>query len=137
MRIALLCTALLFSLATVAQAAAPAAVSGTVQVAGLDLSRDLIAVTAEKGFTRILVDLYPVRKQREAQGAKFDPKAFAAALVKGPVLQAQPGLKAFRIHLVEYTERDDYALPVFSSMKVLWEGKGEMKKGKLTLKQGK
>lgn len=112
------------------------AVTGTVQLAGLSVGRQYISVAAAKGYTRILVDLFPYQAERKKLGAAFSYKAVAEDLVKGPALASQPKLKAFKVDIVEYSQRDDYALPVFSSLKALWHGEGARSaKGEISFKK--
>ena len=98
----------------------------TVQLGGLTVSRSDISVVAEDDYVRILVDIFPSQKQRKQLGAKFKYKDLAVALVKGPAKAAQPKMAAFKLDIAEYSQRDDYAQPVFSAYKPLWHGEGKL-----------
>lgn len=108
-------------------------VTGTVELAGLRIERANISVTVDPSRARILADIFPNQKERLALGDKFDPQALALALVQGPGKAKDPKLKAFRVDIVEYSQRDDYGLPVFSSMKPFYSVKGKVdRKGKVS-----
>jgi hypothetical protein len=103
---------------------APQGLTATVELAGLQVSQQYLSVKPADGYVRIMIDLFPYRAQRTALGDKFSFKALAEALVKGPALASQPKMRAFKVDIAEYTQRDDYALPVFSSYKPLWHAEG-------------
>ena len=111
---------------------ARAALTPTVKVAGLEIGTDLISVKAEEGVVRVLVDLYPSQAARQKLGAQFKLKDLAKALLKGPVFKQQPKMGAFKLYLVEYSQRDDYGQPVYSSMKPLWQAEGKLSKGTIS-----
>jgi hypothetical protein len=94
---------------------------------------DDLQVEPEAGYTFIILDLFPYRGKLKTKSSAKDLKQMARDLVLGPGLAAQPAMKAFRVALVEYSQRDDYGAPVLTSIKPLasFEGsvdvKGELK----------
>lgn len=103
--------------------AAPRPLTPTVKVEGLDLRLDDVIITPKAGYAHLLWDLFPYHDAVAAAAkAKSQPEAdFRALVVKG-LAQAlvpakAPKVKLVKADVVEFTERDEYGAPRWSSVK--------------------
>lgn len=101
--------------------AQPQALSASVEAAGLQIQRADFIVSDKGSYLHLLWDAFPVKKAlaEEAKAKGLAPGALRRNVVKG-LLESVSGsyskaLKA-KVDVVEFTQRDEYGLPRWSSV---------------------
>jgi hypothetical protein len=127
-----------FLVFTGAMQAAPLAdfmkVTTTVNVDGLNISTADFILKKKKGYVYVLLDVMPYAKPIEERVHKTKQPVEAVrrglllALVEKLLPEKFPSLRAYQADVVEFTERDEYGLPAWSSIRRLDHFRGELGK---------
>ncbi|HTB33401.1 MAG TPA: hypothetical protein VK842_00935 [bacterium] len=100
----------------------------SILAAGVLVKDADIMVSKKPDHVHVLVDLFPYHDAMKTAGPKdLDKLAFNAA--SGCAALKYPDAKSIKVDLAEFSERDSYGAPVWSSVKVLGKYQFAKKKG--------
>jgi hypothetical protein len=103
--------------------AADRAVTPTVQVEDLSVRLDDVIVTPKKDYAHFLWDSFPYKAAitAAAKGQNQDEQAYREKVLKllanAVVALHAPKLRHIKADVVEFTERNEYGAPLWSSVK--------------------
>ena len=112
--------------------AAPISLTSTVKAGGMLIARADFIITDKKTYAHLLWDAYPCREQLKCQDQDKIFTLVVADLLAGPLAKKLPDALKAKVDIVEFTERDNYGLPKWDSVRKLQKMKATRdKKGSL------
>jgi hypothetical protein len=118
-------------LALPADAPAPAQAGCSIQSMGALIKDADIMVSKKPDHVHVLVDLFPYHEALKAAGPA-DLRKLALKAATGCAASKYPDARDIKVDLAEFSERDSYGAPVWSSVKVLGKFEFAKKKGAWT-----
>jgi hypothetical protein len=95
---------------------------------GAEIQAADVMVSKKPDHVHVLIDLFPYHDAFKAAGPA-DLKKLALSAAKGCAATKYPEAVSVKVDLAEFSERDSYGAPVWSSIKVLGKFEFTKKKG--------
>jgi len=99
--------------------AAPISLTSTVKAGGMLIAKADFIITDKKSYAHLLWDAFPYREQLKGQDQAKVFNLVVMDLLSGPLAKKLRGADKAKIDIVEFTERDNYGLPKWDSVKKL------------------